>query len=89
MNTHVVGYRPPDAKYQRMAAVYEACTRAGTSTPQEVLDFFEGEEPSEHGTIVEIESSEYEDRRFPRNGREVDLTTLPKGVTVLRFYNSY
>ncbi len=87
MSTHVVGFRPPDEKYQRMRAVYEACERAGTSTPQEVLDFFEGEEPSDNGTILPIDSIEY--KGYMSEGLEVDITSLPKGVKVIRFYNSW
>lgn len=87
MSTHVVGFRPPDDKYQRMRAVYEACTAAGTSTPREVLEFFEGEEPSENGTIVEIKSYPYKGDMC--EGLEVDITDLPRGVKVIRFYNAW
>ena len=97
MSTHVVAIRPPDDKWLKMKEAYESCRTAGVEPPKKVLDFFEGEEPDPAG--VEVGSAGLRDDRMPRwvsqlkvecmDGFEVDVTKLPKDVTIVRFYNSY
>ncbi len=90
MSTHVVGIRPPDAKWKKMKAVWDACKLADISTPDEVYEFFAGEEPDDAGVVVEIEKSiavtAWGDDG--RAGFEVNIGRLPQDVTVIRFYNS-
>ncbi len=91
MNKHIVGFRPPDKRWKEMKKVYDACAEAGVEIPDEVDEFFEGEEPDERGVEVDIEEtdavSEY--NADMQDGFEVDITKLPKGVKIVRFYNSY
>ena len=56
MSAHVVGIRPPDEKWKKMKAVWDACTMANTSIPQEVRDFFGCEPPDKAGVVVEVGS---------------------------------
>ena len=91
MSTHVVGFRPPDEKFQKMKAVWEACEKAGVRPPREVDDFFKGERPDENGVVVPIERSicvrEY--KSDSEEGFEVDVTKLPPDVKIVRFYNAW
>jgi hypothetical protein len=91
MSTHVVGIRPPDAKWTQMKAVWDACKLAGVEPPDEVLEFFDHAPPDPAGIRVELEGKPCI-RAFNddmRQGFEVDISKLPKNVTVVRFYNSW
>jgi hypothetical protein len=90
MSTHVVGIRPPDEKWKRMKGVWKACVAADTPIPNEVLDFFDDEEPDEAGVILDLDErccEEWSDEH--RSGYEIDLALLPDDVTKIRFYNSW
>lgn len=91
MSTHVVGFRPPDEKWEKMKNVWESCHRAGIEAPKEVCEFFEWEEPDKNGVIVEIENTDAvkEYNKDMREGFEVDIDKLPKDVKIIRFYNAY
>lgn len=94
MSTHVVGIKPPDEDWKKHKAVWDACTKAGVDIPDATLDFFDGEAPDNAGVIVEFDRpgmttfvSEWSDDSA--SGFEVDIEKLPKGIKVLRFYNSW
>lgn len=91
MSTHVAGVRPPDERWQRMKAVYDACHAAGTTVPAEVVEFFDWDEPDPAGVVVNLDqhTSVREWSDDTRAGYEVVLGQLPPEVTVLRFYNSW
>lgn len=40
MNTRIYGVIPPDAKWKKMKAVWDACDAANMEVPEEVLNFF-------------------------------------------------
>lgn len=91
MSTHVVGFKPPDDKFKKMKAAWDACRAAGIEPPEEVYDFFGGESPDANGVVVEIEkhaccSKWSEDMQ---DGYEIDVSKLPKDVKIVRFYNSW
>jgi len=91
MSTSVVGFRPPDEKWRKMKAVYDACNIAGVAPPEEVNDFFEWDTPDDDGVTVTLHNhaavTEYHEEES--NGLQVDLTKLPNGVTIIRFVNSW
>jgi hypothetical protein len=91
MSTHVVGFKPPDDKWKKMKAVYDACRAASVRPPKDVEDFFCDCPPDNRGVEVTIErtacASEYNDSG--RQGFEIDIKKLPADVTIIRFYNSY
>lgn len=92
MSTHVEGFKAPDAKWKQMKTVWDACRAAEIGVPEEVDDYFEGEDPDHFGVTVEIEGTEcckeWSDE-YNRVGFEVELKKIPKGVTHIRFYNSW
>lgn len=93
MNTHVIGFKPPDEKWRAMKRIWDACVAAKVSVPLEVAHFFgsDREDPSDAGVEVELEGTEccrvYE--RFGASGLEIDITKLPADVKIVRFYNSW
>ena len=91
MSSHLVGIRPPDARFRKMLAVYQACAAASLVPPEEVLAFFDHEKPDKAGVIVELKAHcavfRYSDDGA--EGFDVDLSLLPKDITVLRFYNQW
>lgn len=96
MHSYVKGVKPADAKYRKMQAIYEQCEAADVSIPKEVDDFFNGERPDPKGVVVSLNPSakgpvqEWRDEQNEMlEGFEVDITRLPKDVTIIRFINSY
>ena len=93
MDTYVVGFKPPDEKWQKMFAIWKACDEANISTPEEVNEFFNDEEPDESGVRVDL--SELEDCCREWNdgdmsqGFEIVVDKIPKDIKVVRFYNSW
>jgi hypothetical protein len=93
MSTRVVGFRPPDAKWKRMKDIYDACESAEIELPAAVMEFFDGEDPNDSpgGVLVDLDKSKCVTpyRSDDAEGFDVDITKLPKDVTILRFTNSW
>lgn len=89
MSTHVTGFRPPDAKFQRMKAIWDACAQERIAPPADVEDFFKGESPDPAGVVVDIRSAVKEFNADMQDGYEIDITKLPHDVKVIRVFNSY
>ncbi len=93
MSTSVTGFRPPDEKWKRMKAVYDACKLAAVALPDDVQVFFNWEPPDESGVEVELKDPKLgcvkEYREDSGHGYEVDTTKLPRGVNIIRFWNSW
>lgn len=91
MNSHVIGFAPPDDKWKQMKAVWDACELAGVSAPPEVMEFFDGEDPDEQGISIDLEDddccSKYSAEM--QDGFEIDIKKIPANVQFIRFYNSY
>lgn len=88
MSTHIIGFRPPDEKWKKMKIIWDACEAADVTPPEEVLIFFDHEPPDDKGVEVAIEAKDWSDKDMSQ-GYEVDITKLPKGLTIIRFYNSW
>lgn len=103
VSTYIVGIKPPDEKWEQMKAIWDACMKADVQVPDEVDEYFEGEEPDDAGVIVPL-GSVYQIRelgerhtedglsyygRDGQSGFELELSKLPKDIKKLRFYNSY
>jgi len=90
MSTSVVGFRPPDEKWQKMKAIWDACTAADTEPPEAVYDFFEGETPDAAGVQVDLKGKAAKEWSNEwAQGYEINIKDLPKDVTIIRFYNSW
>ena len=87
MSTHVIGFTPPDETWHKMKAAWDACENAGVPIPGAVLDFFGDEEPDPAGVETEIPAREYHGRDAA--GYEIDVSSIPSKVTVIRFVNSW
>lgn len=87
MSTSVIGFKPPDAKWKKMKEVWDACRAAGIDPPKEVSEFFEWMDPDPNGVEVDLPAAEWSDDG--RAGFEIEVSKIPKGVTIIRFYNSW
>lgn len=87
MSTHVIGFAPPDAQWQKMKDIWDACKRAGIGLPEEVVEFFNGTPPDERGVEVEINATKWQDDS--REGFEISVADIPEHVKLIRFYNSW
>jgi hypothetical protein len=90
MSTHVVGFREPDAKWEQMKRVYDACKAAKLKVPKEVEEFFNGEPPDPKGVAVDLTSvTRAWDDGQSSQGFEIKVSDIPKNVTYIRFYNNW
>lgn len=87
MSTHVIGFAPPDEEWKKMKKIYDACEEGGMEPPEEVLKFFNWEEPDNAGVEIELKEHEFNDES--RQGIEIKIDELPPQVKLIRFYNSY
>ena len=87
MSTWVKGIKPPDEKWEKMKAIWDACEKADIEIPEEVEEFFDGEPPDDKGVVVEIPKHEYTDDS--RQGFEIYLNELPKDIQIIRFVNAW
>ena len=91
MSMSVVGFLPPDEQWLKMKAAYDACKAIGVEPPEEVEDFFNGEDPGDApGKEVQLEGNGAKEWRSDGSeGFEVELARLPKSVKFVRFYCSW
>ncbi len=91
MSVSVYGIRPPDKKWEKMAAAYNACKEAGLSIPPQIDTFFDGSAPDPKGVIIRLTKdhgvSEY--HGDGESGLVIDVSKLPKDITEIRFVNSW
>jgi hypothetical protein len=88
MSTRVVGIVPADENYKKMLQVYDVCESAGIEPPVEVMEFFNYDTPSRDGMEVHIDAVEVNSVEM-QDAFVVDLKTLPKKITKIKFINSY
>lgn len=91
MSSDVYGIKAPDANWLKMKQVYDACRAAGVGVPEEVMDFFDDEEPDPAGVTIRL-GDHVAVRNYSDEGRRgfaVELAKLPKDLTHLRFVNSW
>lgn len=86
MSAHVIGFKPPDEKFKKMKAIWDQCNELDIEIPDEVYDYFNGEEPDEAGVEVNIKTTDWSDEN--RQGYEINVDDIPNGVKTIRFYNS-
>lgn len=91
MSTHIEGIKAPDDKWQKMKAAWDACKNAGVGIPTDVEEFFEFAGPDEAGVVVDLDGHPCAEEwgKASQAGYQIDLSRLPKGLTHIRFYNSY
>ena len=92
MSTSVVGFKPPDKKWEKMKKIYDACEESGVTVPEEVDDFFGDKPPDNTGVRVELEQNKRCCSKYSaesQNGFEINVDKLPKDVVIIRFVNSF
>lgn len=93
MSTHVCAFKPPDAKWKKMKKVWDACKGAGIDVPDNVSEYFNHETPDESGAEISEETLEkcgaLERYSEGSSGYDIVIDKLPKGVKIVRVYNSW
>jgi hypothetical protein len=90
MSSHVVAFRPADAKWHSMVVARASCKSAGVPVPEEIEKFFDYEDPSNKpGIELKIPEAVEKFSEESREGFTVDIEKLPAGVRFIRFFNSY
>lgn len=87
---YVRGFAPATEKFLKMKKVYDSCVEADIPTPDEVDEFFDGENPNNMSGI-EINIKKYLKEITNEDGQlsyEVDIEKLPKSIKFIRFYVS-
>ena len=87
MSTYVTGFKPPDEVWLGHKAVWDSCSAAGVDIPDATLEFFEHEPPDPKGVEVELPLREHS--TDAESGYELDVASIPEGVTIIRFCNSW
>lgn len=91
MSTRITGFRPPDARWAQMKAVWDACEAASQEVPSSVEEFFNHEPPDDRGICIDLKDSpsvtNY--RADMEEGFQVEISKLPKELTHIRFVNSW
>lgn len=87
MSTHVVGFRAPDEDWHKMKAIWDACEAAQIKVPEEVRYYFGHEAPDPSGVEVDVPTHEWNNEYA--EGFEIKIAEIPKGLTSIRFYNSW
>ena len=91
---YLMGFKPPDEKWKKMKAIWDACEAAKVDPPRKVEEFFDGEPPEDTGVALELGKGydkkgldilrEYSDEM--KSGYEFDLKDLPPDVKTIRAY---
>ena len=98
MSTHIRAFMPDtDPEFNKHKKLALACDDANVSLPKETAEYFGCDVDDFYSDLIEekLEIDLIKDEHFViytdimSEGYEVDLTRIPKGVTKLRFYNSY
>lgn len=89
MSAHIVGIMPPTEAYTNKVKAWHACKVAGVEIPIELRCFFNHTEPDPAGMMVDIKMATLDYKGQDAEGYDVDITKLPKGVQIIRFYNSW
>lgn len=91
MSIQVVGFRAPDEHFKKMEKVWDACKAAKIELPEEVDLFFDGLPPDDKGLVIDLgqEDGVTDWEGDNAEGYEVDVTKLPKDLTIIRFYKSW
>ena len=90
MDTYVVGIKPPDSDWEKVKLIFDAYINAGIMVPAEIWDYFGGVAPDDKGVSVELPPnciSNYS--RDGECGYDIEVSKIPKGIKIIRFYNSW
>lgn len=96
MSTHIQAFTPDtDETYQKHKKVLIACAEAEIDLPKETAKYFGYTYPEmcaleEKLQVTLKKGVHYRDYNEDMSeGFEIELKDIPKGVTKIRFYNSY
>ena len=86
MSTNIIGFRTDQDK------VLNACIEAGIKKlPDETAAYFGSEYPEEYlaEEVLKVEIPKEAWSEDMRSGYEIEVSKIPVGVEIIRFYNSW
>lgn len=93
----VEAFKPPDGKWSRMKAVWDACQEADVPVPSDVEQYFNDADPDPAG--VQVSQTELLDagvvtdwKSDPSHGSEgveIHVDKIPTDVKIIRVFNTY
>jgi hypothetical protein len=83
----ICGIKPADERHKKMCQIAEICYELGIDTPDEVDEYFDGDEPSELGVKMPLLKHECCTNNPDGWGYDIDVRKLPKDVKIIRFYS--
>lgn len=96
MSTHIQAFIPDtDPEYQKHKKVLLVCQDASVSLPEETAKYFGTKYADDCVLEEKLEINLKQGTHYKhwnddsRSGFEIDIDKLPKGVTKVRFYNSW
>lgn len=83
----VMGIKPPDEKWKKMKAVWDACVVAGLPIPRQVEQFFNDETPDKDGVKIDLTlHPAVEDIKGAGVwGYAVHICDLPADIKIVKF----
>ena len=95
MSTCVMGIRPPDDEWKKRVAAWKACKEAYLDPPQELEEYFDNlncyDPEEDQGPLISLGDEPYCKKYNSEgaSGFEIEIAKLPKGLTHIRFFNSW
>ena len=92
MSTYVMGLiEDTDPLYQKHLKVLQVCREANVSLPKETYEFFGGqyENVEIEKLKVDIPAKQFSDTQACADIFEILVSDIPKGVSKIRFINSF
>ena len=91
MSTRIMGIKPTDERFAAMLNIINSCKAQNIKVPKEVNEFFNGEEPNKLGVSVDLMDLDccLLINSSGRVGFSIDITKLPKDISIIQFTNCY
>jgi hypothetical protein len=92
MDLRVVGIVKPDEQYKKNLKAWEALTEAGIEIPEQLLEYFNDEEPDGKGIIIPLKGILKDFKGTYLEGFDINISELVKNfpqVQIIRIYNDF
>lgn len=91
MSTSVYGIVPADDKFKKMKAIFDLCEEQGIEIPEEVIEFFNNEPPTEDGVKIYMDGFDSVKKYTNdyQSGYEIHVDKIPNDIKIIRVVNSW
>lgn len=85
ISVHITGLKEPTEEYTKKLEAWRACEAAGVKIPDDLLEYFNHENPNEEGISVDLA---YDGDVMYGKGATLNVEDIPEGVTKIRVWCS-